>query len=219
MPLSDADPTDALLRASTTLAAIRSRRLHVRGRSLFGARRWWIFGRSYEYLWPFADTWSALCTLGSLPDQSGALELLDTMVRGLRAYSREPEILDEAGSAGFESVVTPPLGGGGDRFYDDNAWLGLALVRHHELTGDPVLLRLAERVFSFVVSGWSTEASWQIPGGHPLEGAGKQPLPQHLRERTDRGTGGAAPRADRGRDLPGLGVAHVRVDATGPAGP
>ena len=87
------------------------------------------------------------------------------MVRGLRAYSQEPGILGGAGSAGFESVVTPPLGGGGDRFYDDNAWLGLALVRHHELTRDPVLLRLAERVFSFVVSGWSTEASWQIPGG------------------------------------------------------
>ena len=62
-------------------------------------------------------------------------------------------------------MVTPPLGCGGDRFYDDNAWLGLALVRHHELTNDAGLLRLAERVFSFVVSGWSTEASWQIPGG------------------------------------------------------
>ncbi len=87
------------------------------------------------------------------------------MTRGLRSYGREPGILAGTGSAGFESVVTPPLGSGGDRYYDDNAWLGLALVRHHELTGDPVLLRLAERVFPFVVSGWSTEASWEIPGG------------------------------------------------------
>ena len=103
--------------------------------------------------------------MGSLPGQRGALELLDTMTRGLRSYGREPGILAGTGSAGFESVVTPPLGSGGDRYYDDNAWLGLALVRHHELTGDPVLLRLAERVFPFVVSGWSTEASWEIPGG------------------------------------------------------
>jgi len=87
------------------------------------------------------------------------------MVQGLRSYGREPGNLEDAGSAGFESVVTPPLGNGGDRYYDDNAWLGLALVRHHELTKDPGLLRLAERVFAFVVSGWSTETTWQIPGG------------------------------------------------------
>jgi hypothetical protein len=87
------------------------------------------------------------------------------MVIGLRAYSREQGILEAAGEAGFDSVVTAPVGGGGDRYYDDHAWLGLALVRHHERTADPVLLRLAARVFSFAVSGWSAEATWAVPGG------------------------------------------------------
>jgi hypothetical protein len=93
------------------------------------------------------------------------MRLLDTMVIGLRAYSKEPGNLEDLGCAGFESVVTPPLGSGGDRYYDDHAWLGLALVRHHELTGDPALLRLAARVFAFVISGWAAEATWEVPGG------------------------------------------------------
>jgi hypothetical protein len=166
MALSDSDlRKEALERATATFSAIRAPRLYGRGHRLFGTRRRWLVGRDYEYLWPFADAWSALCTLGSLSDQEDALKLLEAMVSGLRFYTKEPRILEGAGDAGFESVVRPPLGGGGDRFYDDNAWLGLALVRHHELTGNPELLRLAQRVFSFVVSGWSTDTTWRFPGG------------------------------------------------------
>ncbi len=163
--MGDVSDGEALQRANATLAAIRSPRLHSREHDLFGTRRWWFFGRDYETLWPFADTWSALCTFGSLAGQADAMRLLGAMARGLAKYSRDRDILEGAGDAGFESVVTPPLGSGGDRYYDDNGWLGLALVRHHELTGDPGLLRLAERVFSFVVSGWSTETTWEVPGG------------------------------------------------------
>jgi hypothetical protein len=163
--VDDGDAGLALQRATATLAAIRSRRLWSRTHHLFGCRRRWMLGREYETLWPFTDAWSALCTLSSLPGQGEAMRLLDTMVDGLRAYSEEPGIMESAGDAGFESVVTAPLGSGGDRYYDDHAWLGLALVRHHELTGDPALLRLARRVFSFVVSGWSAEVTWEVPGG------------------------------------------------------
>lgn len=156
----------ALDQAIATFAAVSAPRLYSRHHGLFGRRRRWIFRRKYEDLWPFADAWSALCTLGSLPGHKDALTLLDAMVDGLWSYCGRPAAAKEDGDIGFESVVSPPLGGGGgDRFYDDNAWLGLALVRHHELTGDPELLRLARRVFSFVVSGWSTDDTWQIPGG------------------------------------------------------
>jgi Glycosyl hydrolase family 76 len=157
----------AIERATTTLAAIRAPRFYDRGHNLFGTRgrRWGLFGRDYEDLWPFTGAWSALCTLGSLPGQKDALDLAGAMVNGLRCYSKESEILERTGEAGFEAVVRPPLGSGGDRFYDDNAWLGLALVRHHELTGNPELLRLAQRVFSFLTSGWSTDATWQFRGG------------------------------------------------------
>jgi hypothetical protein len=163
--VGDRDADLSLQRATATLGAIEAPGLRSRSRHLFGTRRRWSFGRDYETLWPFADAWSALCTLGSLPGQGDAMRLLDTMVMGLRAYSEDRGIMDAPGDAGFESVVTAPLGGGGDRYYDDHAWLGLALVRHHELTGDPALLRLAARVFAFVVSGWSAEAMWEVPGG------------------------------------------------------
>jgi hypothetical protein len=152
-------------RALATFAAIRGSRLFSRDHKLFGKRRRWLLSRDYESLWPFADAWSALCTLGSLPDQLEALSMLGALLGGLQSYSEDVNILENTGDAGFESVVTPPLGSGGDRYYDDNAWLGLALVHHHELTGNPVLLRLAERVFAFVISGWSTDAGWHLPGG------------------------------------------------------
>lgn len=92
--------------------------------------------------------------------------MLDEMVRGLSSYSSNGNILEPtAEEAGFESVVRPPLGSGGERYYDDNAWLGLALVHYHDLTGERAVLRLAQRVFSFVISGWSTNMTWREPGG------------------------------------------------------
>ena len=103
--------------------------------------------------------------------------MLDEMVRGLASYSDDGNILESTEEAGFESVVTPPLGSGGDRYYDDNAWLGLALVRHYELTGDRAILRLAQRVFAFVISGWSTNATWQEPGGIRWKEPTEQPFP------------------------------------------
>jgi hypothetical protein len=166
MALNDPDlRQEAIERATATFAAIRAPRFFDRDHDLFGTRRWGLFGRDYEDLWPFTSAWSALCTLGSLPGHRHALDLADAMVNGLRCYRKEPQTPEQMGEAGFESVVRPPLGSGGDRFYDDNAWLGLALVRHHELTRNPELLRLAQRVFSFLVSGWSTDTTWQFRGG------------------------------------------------------
>jgi hypothetical protein len=202
----------ALERATATFTAIRAPRLHGRYHHLFGARRWWILRRDYEDLWAYADTWSALFTLGSLPRQNDPLDVLHAMVRGLRSYSRVPGVLEPTGDAGFESVVTPPLGGGGDRYYDDNAWLGLALVRHHELTGNAELLALAQRVFSFVVNGGHVADPWR----GPLEGTDSQPLSQHLREWAGLRAGGTTLRKDREHVIPQLGDSYLRLDAQSP---
>ncbi len=217
MALNDSDlRKEAIERATTTFAAIRAPRLYGREHNLFGMRRWGLFGRDYEDLWPFAGAWSALCTLGSLPGQKDALDLADAMVNGLRCYSKESQILDTTGDAGFESVVRPPFGSGGDRFYDDNAWLGLALVRHHEIDEEPgataacpaglLLLDLG------LVDRYNLAVSWR----DPLEGTHRQSLPQCLRKRADRGTGGATPREIRRHDVPRLVSSHLRVDTWGP---
>lgn len=165
-PVPDLDDRQVRLnRADAGFEAVMADRLHHPGRKLFGHRRWWL-GRTWEHLWPVANAWSAVCTLAALPDHAGARDVLALLVDGLPAFHRDgPIVLTGRGPAGFESAVVPPLGPGGDVYYDDNAWLGLALVRHHELLGDDVSLPLARRVFDFVATGWSDDDGWAAPGG------------------------------------------------------
>ncbi len=153
----------AARRAEHSFAAIRASRLYRARHHLYGRRRWWLW-RSYETLWPLADAWSATTTLASIGSEP-ATAALPELVVALAAYHRDRAALGGSGAIGFESSVVPPLGGGGDVYYDDNAWVGLALVRQHDLTGDERALTLAERIFAFVTSGWSAEASWSWPGG------------------------------------------------------
>jgi predicted alpha-1,6-mannanase (GH76 family) len=61
--------------------------------------------------------------------------------------------------------VQPPVGTGGDLFYDDNAWAGLALVQMYRLTGDPMALQRAIQSFAFVVSGWDSDSTHRPNGG------------------------------------------------------
>jgi Glycosyl hydrolase family 76 len=152
-------------RARATFAAITASRLFSERRKLYGKRRF-VFWRSYEALWPFADAWSACCALASLPDQEDVRDFLPSLFGGLAAYHQDlATAVTGSGPVGFQCVVVPPLGQGGDVYYDDNAWLALALVRHHRLHQDDTSISLAKRLFDFVVSGWSTDASWSHPGG------------------------------------------------------
>lgn len=154
---------------------MRHRRLWDGGLGLFGPKG--LVRRSFEHLWPFANAWSALCTLATVPGRAEVVEAAAAMLGGLMHYQRggpAPGQEADAGGAGlpggdgpvaFESSVVPPLGHGGDVFYDDNAWVGLALVALSDLTGDLRVLALARRVLAFVLQGWSTDPSWRLPGG------------------------------------------------------
>ncbi len=162
---SDNDQSTALHRAVLTFDAIRRSRLYARRTHLYGRRRW-VVDRSYEKLWPFADAWSAVATFASLADRPDVFNALASFFDGLSAYRRPVAgASDAAGSLGFESAVVPPLGPGGERYFDDNTWLGLAMVRHHQMTGDERPLFVARRLFEFVTSGWSSDSTWSHPGG------------------------------------------------------
>jgi hypothetical protein len=52
--------------------------------------------------------------------------------------------------AGYDVL---PLPKDNDRYYDDNAWMVLALVESSEVLNDPALLRQAEEALRFVLSG------------------------------------------------------------------
>lgn len=148
---------------------MQHRRLYDEAHGLYGAQR--LGRRAFEHLWPFATAWSALCTAGSLSGHAAARDAAGQLLGGVAHYRRggwRPAL--DAGAqqgppVGFESAVVPPLGPGGDVYYDDNAWIGLALVALHDLTGEAQALRLAQRLLAFVVGGWSVERSWQCPGG------------------------------------------------------
>ena len=84
---------------------------------------------------------------------------------------------------GYDSYVRPPLGGGGDKFYDDNEWIGLELVQWYRMTGDPAALARARQIFELVVFGWDTDPTHPVPWRHVLDAGAVEPGPQHRLER------------------------------------
>ena len=94
------------------------------------------------------------------------MSFLPGLFRGLGAYHRHRRsALAGQHPVGFESFAVFPHGRGGDVYYDDNAWLGLALCRHHELTASDGAAALSRRLFDFIVTGWSSDETWSHPGG------------------------------------------------------
>jgi hypothetical protein len=116
---------------------------------------------AYSYLWPVREATAATIDLSVMPAIGPRY---DDDVRdrfaGLRAYwntDREPP--------GYASYVVPPLGGGGDLFYDDNAIVGLEFVRHYRLTHQESARKRAEQVFDVLTHGWDTDPTHPCPGG------------------------------------------------------
>lgn len=116
---------------------------------------------AFSYLWPVREATAATIDLTVVP---GSGRTYDDDVRdrfsALQAYwntDREPP--------GYASYVVPPLGGGGDLFYDDNAIVGLEFVRHYRLTHKASARQRAEQVFEVLTQGWDTDASHPCPGG------------------------------------------------------
>jgi predicted alpha-1,6-mannanase (GH76 family) len=50
-------------------------------------------------------------------------------------------------------------------FYDDENWMVLALIRAHDLTGDPKYLATARALFADIEGGWDTSCCGTRPGG------------------------------------------------------
>jgi len=53
---------------------------------------------------------------------------------------------------GYEPM--PTGGNGGDKYYDDNAWMVLTFLEAYEVTSDQKFLRRAKETLTFVLSGW-----------------------------------------------------------------
>jgi predicted alpha-1,6-mannanase (GH76 family) len=113
----------------------------------------------YSYIWPYSQAAIAVETLAGVPGagyQREARARLATYEKYWNAGTTPP---------GYDSYVRPPLGHGGDKFYDDNEWIGLHLVQYHKRTGSRDALVRAKEIFKLVVHGWDTDPSHPCPGG------------------------------------------------------
>jgi hypothetical protein len=120
----------------------------------------------YAYLWPFYEAAAGtvdLFGIGAL----GKTDVDDRLV-GLARYARGPR-------EGYDSYPRSPYGGGGDRYNDDNAWIGRTMIQLHRLGGDAFKLagglaplQGAVEVYQFLKASWHTSPPYPAypkPGG------------------------------------------------------
>jgi Glycosyl hydrolase family 76 len=150
-------------------------------------------GEPFSYLWPFSAALAATVTLANVHGMPASLtsELHARMV-GLRSYldtdnSGQPEGTFTSTLAAFDGTVAPPAGPGGTKYYDDNDWVGIELMRIYKLTHDPAVLGSAEAIMAFEMAGWQTNPQLPCPGGIPFS---------NNAENTDRNTVTNAPAAE-----------------------
>jgi uncharacterized protein YyaL (SSP411 family) len=113
--------------------------------SLSGAQSGGINGRAF--VWPASTQFRVF---NSLVEHHP-----ETFTATLRQFS--DELRSAYWNNGYRSGA-----GGGDRFYDDNAHLVVALAEAHELTGDPTYLSRAIETYSFVMQGEDSAAGGGI---------------------------------------------------------
>jgi Glycosyl hydrolase family 76 len=137
-------------------------------------------GEPFSFLWPFSQALAATVTLShvtgiaTIPGLTAvfARELNARMV-GLRSYldinnSGAPEGTFTSSLAAFDGTVAPPTGPGGNKYYDDNEWVGIELMRMYELNHVPAALGSAEAIMAFVMAGWDADPELACPGGVPF---------------------------------------------------
>lgn len=115
----------------------------------------------YSYVWPYSQAAIAAENLAGIP---GAGRKADREAqRRLDAYEHYWNATTTP--KGYDSYLRPPLGHGGDKFYDDNEWIGLQLIQHYQRTGDRSSLARAKEIFALVVHGWDTDPTHPCAGG------------------------------------------------------
>lgn len=115
----------------------------------------------YSYVWPYSQAAIGVENLAGIPGIGRGYE--QEVRRRNATYDKYWNGTTQP--PGYDSYVRPPLGQGGDKFYDDNEWIGLQFVQNYKRTGDRAALARAKQIFALVVHGWDTDPSHPCPGG------------------------------------------------------
>ena len=115
----------------------------------------------YSYVWPYSQAVIAAENLAGIPGTGRQWSAeAEKRLDGYKPYWNATTT-----PTGYDSYVRPPLGQGGDKFYDDNEWIGLNLVQNYQRTGDRSSLARAKEIFALVVHGWDTDPAHPCAGG------------------------------------------------------
>jgi hypothetical protein len=154
------------LRATLAYAAMQ-RYYYIPGSGLYT-------GEPFSYLWPFSVALASTVSLESVPALARAYHReLHARLIGLESYldtnnSGAPEGTYTSALEAFDGTAAPPTGPGGTKYYDDNDWVGIELMRVYERTGDKGSLAYAEAIMAFEMAGWSSDPTLPCPGGIPF---------------------------------------------------
>jgi hypothetical protein len=161
-------------------------------------------GLRYSWLWPFSRALTGTITLSGIPaGLIGSARYQAAVADRLTGLSRYWE--STGSGSGYAAQPVSPYGKGGDRFYDDQAWVGLATAQEYALTGDVGSLTDAENVFKFVYpSGWAASRTFDPGGTYWVQQGAGVGLGNH-----DRTTTSNAPNAETALLLENLDPANA----------
>ena len=118
----------------------------------------------YAYEWPFSQARIATIDLANISSESGR-RYHDAVLDRSLGQERYWHTTGTTGLPGYDSYPRPPYGNGGDIFYDDNEWVGLADIQSYLISGAPERLERAKQIFALLLSGWDTDPRHAAPGG------------------------------------------------------
>lgn len=105
------------------------------------------------HLWPFSRALAATLDLAGVESDLPGFDAKAAIAGCLAQLERywDPDSPPPAFSSDVRGTRL-----GGDRYYDDNAWVGLALIQLERMRPGSGYLDRAEELFRFAVSGWDS---------------------------------------------------------------
>ena len=103
--------------------------------------------KPYAYLWPVCALVQAANEMEVLDPAKKLLPPVVTVINKYYSPNKPPH-------PGYDSYAVPE--GGGDRFYDDNQWIGIAYLDAYTRNKDTSYLRLGKDIYDFMMTGFDT---------------------------------------------------------------